>query len=301
MLNDRQSLLVSKSLSHIPRGELWLGHRLFQELGWEDDLESRVRLCRDLAMDILFLPVDFPSRRSHLFDYRYFSVDEVSQLVAANCDLMVSVIVDGPFQRLATKVGLQDLMRHWQTMRSGRALPEESAQVSQVISDCLKFRPDALVIADDIAYNLSTYVNPDDLEQSLFVFYRDWVQQAHDHNVLALFHSDGNLTGVVPGLLACGFDGLAGCELECQDILALKRQYGTRLTFLTGIPCDLLNKEPHPSHRKQFTELLTSLASGGRFALGSSCGLSSAQHLSRLRTLYRWADEAWSSGKRSQD
>ena len=41
--------------------------------------------------------------------------------------------------------------------------------------------------------------------------------------------------------------------------------------------------------------MLTDLTSVGHLVLCSSRGLSSARHLYRLRTLYQWADEVWSS------
>ncbi len=294
VLNTRQTILVSQSTKRIPRGEVWLGSGLFRDLGWRDDLEARQRLCDDFGMDILFLTVSSSLPHDRLFGYRLFSLDEISQWVAEDHGLLVSVVVDGPFQRLAQKIGVQSLLRKWGTVEVMGAMTEESIQVGQVVTACLKCKPDALVIADDIAYQHSTYVSHRDLEQSLFASYRGWVQQAHDRGILVFFHSDGNLTSVLPDLLVCGFDGLAGCELQCQDVPAFKRQYGSRLTFLTGVPSYLLDEEELGlRHQKQFTGLLTTLASGGRFVLCSSRGLSSAKHLSRLRTLYQWADEAW--------
>jgi len=301
VLNTRQEILVSKNLDRIPRGEMWLSHGLFQELGWKDSLESRLQLCHDLGMDALFLSVDILPRHNNLFDYRYFSLDEVSGFLAENRELLAGLIVDGPFQRLVRKADFQLLLGEWQTSGGGKVLQEESVQVSQLISACLQNKPDILVIADDIAYSCSTYVSPSDLEQSLFVLYREWVQQAHARHILAFFHSDGNLSSALQGLLACGFDGLAGCELECLDIAALKQQYGSELTFLTGIPTSFLEEEPLPNSRRQFIQLLRGLASGGRFMLCSSRGLSSAKHMSRLQTLYQWADQAWNRSKRTQD
>ncbi len=281
-----------QSNKRIPRGEMWLGHGLFQELGWEDDLAARVRLCHDLAMDMVFLPVASSCSHDNLFDYRYFSVDEVGQLVAENHDLLVGAVINGPFQQLSQKIGLQHLLYQWRIAGAIETLQEEAVQVSQVVSACLECKPDALVIADDIAYQQSTLVNPRDLEQSLFVFYRDWVQQAHNRGIRVFFHSDGRLTGILSGLLACGFDGLAGCELEYLDLDALPWEYGSRLVLLAGISSDLLEKEELDfDHRKQFVELLMDLTSVGHLVLCSSRGLSSARHLYRLRTLYQWADE----------
>ncbi len=288
-----RNMRLYQSDRRIPRGEMWLGHGLFQELGWEDDLEARVRLCRDLAMDVVFLPVALSDSRNHLFEYRYFSLNEVSQLVAESHDLLVGAVINGPFQQLSHKIGLEHLLCRWQTSGAIEALQEEAGQVGQAVSSCLECEPDVLVIADDIAYNQSTFVNPRDLEQSLFIFYRDWVQQAHNQSIRVFFHSCGRLTDIFLGLLACGFDGLAGCKLECSDLSVLPREYKSRLVLLAGIPNDLLEKEELDfSYRKQFVERLTDLAAVGHLVLCSSRGLSSARHLCRLRTMYQWADEA---------
>ena len=272
---------------------MWLGHGLFQELGWEDNLEARLRLCRDLAMDIVFLPVTLSYPHNNLFDYRYFSLDDVSRLVTESHGLLVGAIIDGPFQQLSQKIGLRHLLHRWLTPGAIETLQEEATKVGQLVSACLECKLDALVIADDIAYHHSTFVNPRDLEQCLFIFYRDWVQQAHNRGISVFFHSDGRLTDVLLALLACGFDGLAGCQLEYLDLTALPQQYKSRLVLLAGIPDDLLEKvELDSSHRKQFAELLTTLTSVGHLVLCSSCGLSSARHLYRLRMLHQLADEA---------
>ncbi|MDP2931134.1 MAG: hypothetical protein Q8O05_01380, partial [Chloroflexota bacterium] len=167
-----------QSEKHLPRGEMWLGRGLFGELGWKDDLAARVRLCRELAMDIIFFSVDSPSPHHHSFDYNYFSLGYVLRLIAQKRALPVGIIIDGPFEQLAHQLGLQELLHRWRDEKD-RLLPGAAAQVAQVFSACLEAGPDAIVIADDIAYHQSTYVNPTDLEASLFGFYRDWVAQAH--------------------------------------------------------------------------------------------------------------------------
>ncbi len=283
---------MSQTLKRIPRGEMWLSNQLFKELGWQDDFAAHQRLCQELAMDILFLPIDFPNHQQ--FNYRFFSLDEAREILMRKESILVGLVIAGPFQRLAAKMGLESLLREWRVTATNRMLDKESVQVGAVISACLEYKPDVLVIADDIAYNLSTYINPYELDQSLFKFYINWLQQVHTHNVLAFFHSDGNLSTIIPSLVTCGFDGLAGCELECQDVPVLKRQYESKLTFLTGISVGLLEKEElSTSDQEQFIQTIHNLSVGGRFVLCSSCGLGSKKHLTRLRTLYRWTDEAW--------
>ncbi len=280
-----------QSDKRIPRGEMWLGHGLFRDLGWKDDLESRLRLCHDLAMDIVFLPVASLHPHNHLFNYRFFSPDDLRRLVTGSRGLLAGVIINGAFQQLSQKMGLQRLLHQWLTPGMRATLHEEAAEVGQLVSSCLECKPDALVIADDIAYHRSTYVNPRDLE-SLYPFYRDWVQQAHKLGIPVLFHSDGNLSDISSNLFACGFDGLAGCQLEYLGLSVLRERYKSRLVLLDGIPDNLLETEELDfSHRKQFAEPLADLTSAGHLVLCSAGGLSSARHLGKLRTLYRWADE----------
>jgi len=285
--------MQSKESQRIPRAEMWLGHGLFQDLGLEDNLEMHLCLCRDLAMDIMFLSISSSPADSHLYNYHYFITDEVKKAITAADDLPVAVIINGPFQNLAHKEGVQSFLLRWRLPEIEQSLRKEAAQVSQLVSACLECKPHTLVIADDIAYQQTTLVNPNDLEQHLFILYREWIEEAHRRGVLTFFHSDGNLTGVLPGLITCGFDGLVGCELECQDVPALKQQYGKRLIFLTGILSELLEQgELTSNHRKDFLKLIRNLNYRGNFILGSSSGLSSAKHLANLKILYQWADEA---------
>ncbi len=45
------------------------------------------------------------------------------------------------------------------------------------------------------------------------------------------FHSDGAMQTVIPDLIEIGFDIVDPLQPECMDVVALKRQYGTLITF----------------------------------------------------------------------
>jgi hypothetical protein len=275
---------------------MWLGHGLFQEMGCADDIEARMRICRNLAMDIIFLPMTQPDTHHHLFNYRYFRPDDLTDLVANNESPLVGVIINGPFQQLSERMGLTALLQQWLTPERNEILRAEAAAVSRLVSACAVYKPDLLVIADDIAYNHSTFVNPRDLTP-LFASYRDWVRLAHEQGILVLFHSDGTLADVFAELLACGFDGLAGCQLEYLGT-ALRQGAMSRPWLLAGIPNELLEvEELEDSHKRSFGELLAELTAAGHLVLCSSAGLSSAKNLRNLTILYRWAYEMAQFGK----
>jgi uroporphyrinogen decarboxylase len=50
-------------------------------------------------------------------------------------------------------------------------------------------------------------------------------------DVLVFYHSDGDVTAIIPDLLEIGVDILNPIQPECMDPVALKRAYGERLSF----------------------------------------------------------------------
>ncbi len=165
--------------------------------------------------------------------------------------------------------------------------------MKDIIERCLKLNVGAVVIADDLAYQQSTYLNPDILRRLLFPLYAEATKQIHSGNAYALLHSCGNITALVPQLVSCAFDGLAACQNQCLDLISLKKEYGSRLTILAGIDADLLDAGTLSESQKiEFSRRVETLAQGGGFVLSSSCGLYSSHALERLKELYGIADES---------
>lgn len=291
--------LVRKAFEHqspdrLPRGELWLGTELFQKAQLEDNLEGHLKLRNQLGMDLLFLPLLAPRIPNPVLGYRYFSLDEVQEAVKLSA-LFVGVVINGPFQRLVEKKGLVFLLKAWKKNKQViiQDYKKEAAEVEILITQCLKLKVGAVVIADDLAWKDSTYFNPNDLKGVLTPFYTKAVTQIHAEGAYALFHSCGKINGLIPRLTVCGFDALAACQSQCLDLTLLKKEYGSKLTFLAGIEADLLEPESLTlSQRRKFAKRVNALAKGGGFILCSSCGLYSSNFLESLPKLYRLAEES---------
>ncbi len=275
------------------RGELWLGRKPFQELRIDDNLEGHLSLRNRLGMDLFFLPLSEPGFSSSLMDYRRFSLADIEKAIKVS-DLFVAVIVDGPFQRLAQKQGLLSLLAELKDDEQSivRKFEKEAEDAEVVIKQCLNLNVGAVVLADDLAYQHSTYINPDYSEKLLGPLYSNILAVIHAGGAYALFHSCGNITALVPLLVARGFDGLAACQNQCLDLVSLKREYGAKLTFLAGMDADILEAEAlTATQEREFIRTVISLAQGGGFILSSSCGLSTRNSLQRLQELYEIAEE----------
>ena len=50
-------------------------------------------------------------------------------------------------------------------------------------------------------------------------------------DVLAYYHSDGNILDIIPDLIEIGVDVLNPVQPECMDPVEIKEMYGSRLSF----------------------------------------------------------------------
>lgn len=295
---DNSVDMVKKAFNHqltvrIPRGELWLGTDLFRKANLDDNLQNHLALIKRLGQDFLCLPLSDDISMKKALGYRYFSLQELEE-ASRMYDLFVMALIDGPFQRLAEKRGLMNVLTGWKRERPvlAQAYEKERAEVDVLIGRCLELSIDAVIIADDMAGERAPFVGPDDMLDLSAPFYVQAVSEIHSGHAYALLHSCGNITRLIPQLISFGFDGLAAIQHRINDLISLKEKYGSRLTLMAGIDADILEAgEISLSCLREYERLIWSLTPDGGFILCSSSGLYSGGFLERLQELYRIADE----------
>jgi uroporphyrinogen decarboxylase len=90
-------------------------------------------------------------------------------------------------------------------------------------------------MVDDIAYGKGLFIKPD-------MFRKLWIQRMerilepiHASNTTVFFHSDGDVTQFIDMVLDLGFMGLNPIEPQCNDIVALKKEYGADITLMGNL------------------------------------------------------------------
>ena len=97
-------------------------------------------------------------------------------------------------------------------------------------------RPDGIWIFDDMAFNTMTFCSPAMYREVLWPQHKRLVDFAHRNGMKIIFHSDGDLRGVIPDLVDAGFDCLQPLESKARmDIRTLAPHYGDRLAFFGNI------------------------------------------------------------------
>lgn len=278
----------------LPRGELWLGAKILKGAGLEDTLSGRLRLVERLDHDMICFSIARTPRSDPLTGYRYFTIPDLEEL-SNNTDRFVTAVIDGPFQRLSERMGLMGVLTQWIDDRKAllAAYDDERRKALHLLQACLaKPLVQGVAIADDLAGDQSPVINPRDMETYFFPFYHQAIHEIHGANALALFHSCGNIGKVISQLVSCRFDGLAAIQDHTNDLLDLKKRYGSSLILMGGIEGELLEREVLSSRDfSSLTDRLRLLNRDGGFILASATGLYAERFLERVEAIYRAVTE----------
>jgi len=126
-------------------------------------------------------------------------------------------------------------------------------------------------LPDDLCYNSGPVVSPRTYGKYVYPWYVRIVARCHEAGMPVGFHSDGDLTRLLPDLVACGFDCIHPFEPPLNDIVAVKRAWGHRISVAGNI--DLrgpLSRGTPGEVEAEVREKAAALAPGGGWLLGSS-------------------------------
>ena len=83
-----------------------------------------------------------------------------------------------------------------------------------------------ILIPEDFATKQGPIFNPQFLGDYHYPYVKKLTEAWHDHDIKAIYHSDGNYRKAVPDLINCGVDGFYCLEPNCgMDIVELKKQW----------------------------------------------------------------------------
>jgi uroporphyrinogen-III decarboxylase len=278
--------------ARIPRGELWLGTKLLKKADLKDNLEGHIELVKRLGQDLICLPISNDLSFNKALGYRYFRVKDLEK-ASRTRDLFVMAVIDGPFQMLTEKKGLMNLLYEWKQEKDSirKQYEQEAKKNYHILDHILEQAVDAVIIADDLAGERSPLLDPRDIQELFSPFYIQAISKIHNRQSYALLHSCGNISMLLPQIITYGFDGLAAIQHQANNLIAMKKEYGSRLVFMAGIEGALLEaKEISSSLLEQFQHLLQTLHINGGFILSSCTGLYSDIFFERVRELYQITD-----------
>jgi uroporphyrinogen decarboxylase len=291
----------------LARGELTLDRKFARDfLNWRKkdpaanslaDTDLIIACCRALQLDLVCLqPQGVAAEESDLLG----KLSDIPRFTDEG--LFVFWVVNGAFQSAMARRGTLELLKELAAAPDEvcKELRELSNQVSAALAQGVTAGAHGIIIADDIAYRQNTYISPDFVKQQLLPIWQTQVATARDLGVPVFFHSDGNLNGVLPTLVAAGFDGLQGIEpAAAMDLPKIKARYGQALCLMGNIDPALLSEqgrqveaEPRYARLRRAVLDVTAAAGGdGGFIFGTCSGLHAGMSPELVQYMYALSAE----------
>ncbi|MCL1802483.1 MAG: hypothetical protein FWG30_02400 [Eubacteriaceae bacterium] len=163
------------------------------------------------------------------------------------------------------------------------AIMEEPEEVKELLNFILElnlelgrkfieyFKPDVFHMGDDIAHERGTFVS-----EAVFldIFEPMWRAQTKiykDEGILAEHHNCGAFQSFCDHIVNMGFNAWNPAQPTYNDLPAVKRKYGNKLTICGGIESNGFVSWPETSEeevRAEVNRVMDELAPGGGFAFG---------------------------------
>lgn len=270
----------------IPRGELWVAGEVLHAMGLPERQESLIALAARLGADYCFFSYTSPLES---LPPEGGAMERLVQKAHA-AGLRCGVTVDGPFERAVAEHGFMEVL-HWFARPDGLKdrFQETAARAAAELAAAARTGADLLILCDDIAYNRGPYFSPAQFQSALLPLYRQMIAPLPAGLSLG-FHSDGQVSAVLPLLAAAGFT-VFNLEPEAMPPDELARCLPRQATLLGGIPAAwLMGPGTVAEQAADIGRQIAGLQQSRPLILASACGLSSADQLERLQQIYRLAD-----------
>lgn len=128
----------------------------------------------------------------------------------------------------------------------------------------------AVFPGDDMGYNVSTLISPDDLRTYILPWHKRFAAMTHQRGLPYFLHSCGNLEKIVEDLITdVKIDGKHSFENNIIPVQDFQARFGDRIAVLGGLDLNILGASTEDEVREQTRFLIETCGSRGRYAIGS--------------------------------
>jgi len=261
-------------------GEIWVTPEVLAAAGFNQWPKGLAELAFSIRADICFFHWS-----ENLMAHALREIVELSHGLGMGCGLTK----DGPFQRLTQTVDLltilEELGRSPANLQS--RIAEEAEKITKDLALAKEIGMDLIILCDDLAYRGGLYFSPSVFQDLILPHYSMLACQVTTNKSALGWHSDGNVSSILPELVDCGFRFFS-LESECVDLFDFKGSYTDRVTLIGGIRTSwLTQKKLSRESQEECLKEIRALADKGGLILSSSCGLYNPEFLPVLKEIYQ--------------
>ena len=147
------------------------------------------------------------------------------------------------------------------------------------------------VFGDDYAGTKGPFMSPDHFREFFLPGIEEVVGRAKGLNTLAVKHTDGNVTPILPMIVETGIDGLHPLDPEAgMDIAAVKQAYGNRICVIGNIDTGRLLSEAGTAEvEENVRSTIEKAAPGGGYIISSANSIHAKVNPDNYATMLRAA------------
>lgn len=225
------------------------------------------------------LPFDFPPLTDQIdfFDRYVRAARNTNVGIAADFHSLAA----DTLRVLNTIDAAQDARQAW--MQSiAEDLLHHQRKIVQLICD--RFAADlAFAIFSDAFANAEGLCIPKAEFETVFApRIQQLIHPAKEHSLPTVLYTPGAIESLLPIIIKIGFDAVYVGQAELNDMMALKRSAGNRLSFMGGLPFSALTNDTSAA---EINDLLMSASAGGGYIAGVSGEIDDRVPLANFFTL----------------
>jgi uroporphyrinogen-III decarboxylase len=141
---------------------------------------------------------------------------------------------------------------------------------SRIVQHAGRLGFDIVWTADDLAFRMGPLLSPEMFRAQILPYAR---RVADTMAIPWIFHSDGDMTSLLPDLVDLGISGFNPIEPEAMDINKVKKTWGDRICLIGNVSVHTLAARSVVDVERQVLHLLHTIAPGGGFILASGNSL----------------------------
>jgi hypothetical protein len=261
-------------------GEIWVAPEVLAAAGLNQWPKGLVELALSIRADICFFHWS-----ENLMPHALREMVKLSHGLGIGCGLTK----DGPFQRLTQTADLLTILE--ELGRSPASLQfriaEEAEKIVKDLALAKETGIDLIILCDDLAYTGGLYFSPSVFRDLILPHYSMLACQVTKNKFGLGWHSDGDVSPILPELIDCGFRFFS-LESECVDLFDFKRSYTDQVTLIGGIRTTwLTQKKLSRESQEECLKEIRALADEGGLILSSSCGLYNPEFVPTLKEIYQ--------------
>lgn len=131
-------------------------------------------------------------------------------------------------------------------------------------------KPDVIKYQDDWGNQLSTFISPQVWREIIRPHTQRIYDAVHECGMMVMQHSCGRVEALVPDMVEMGAEMWQSCQ-SCNDLAALKRDYGDKITFVGALDDQKVLDLPEVTEEqieREVREKIAMLAPGGGYIIG---------------------------------